>query len=243
MDSDFFLPLAAIVGARACDLREHEAWEVNCQSIKDVVSFLLKSECRIVFPNTNSGYQSGLSEPCTESSPLNPVSYYGTTKINAEKVVLDLNGISFRFATLFGMSPRMRMDLLVNDFVYRAMRDRYVVLYQAKFRRNYLHVRDAASVFLWAIDHFDEMKGKPYNIGLPDANLTKRELCERIKQRVTDFYFTEAEVGEDPDRRDYTVSNERILATGWRPKYSLDDGIRELVKGYEILKGEKYGNV
>ena len=235
-ESDFFLPLAAIVGAPACDLRQNEAWEVNCQAIKDVVPFLLKSGCRVIFPNTNSGYQSGSDMLCTEDSPLEPVSYYGHIKVRAEEVVLDLNGISLRLATLMGMSPRMRFDLLVNDFCYRAATNRCIVLFEPHFRRNYLHVRDAASIFLWGIDRFDQMVGRVYNAGLPDANLTKRELAERIKHQIPDLSIIEAPIGSDPDKRDYICDNSRILATGWKPKHCLDGTIAEVLRAMPIFQ-------
>ena len=234
---DIIVPLAAIVGMPACAANKTAAATTNLHAIALLCSLASKSQM-ILYPTTNSGYGLGSDEPCTEESPLNPVSLYGSLKRDAEAEVLKgENTASFRFATLFGMSPRMRTDLLLNNFVYRAMRDRYVVLYQAHFRRNFLHVRDAASAFLWAIDHFDEMRGRPYNVGLPDANLTKWELCERIKRHVPDFYFAEASVGEDPDKRNYICDNSRILSTGWRPRYSLDEGIKELIRGYEILRG------
>ena len=240
-NADFIVPLAAIVGAPACERNPDLARSVNYEAVKKLLIWTLAGK-GVIFPMTNSGYGTGGEQACDEDSPLNPVSLYGQTKVKVEQRVLRFGGISLRFATLFGMSPRMRTDLLVNDFVLRAMRDRFVVLFEAGFMRNYLHVRDAASAIIWAIDHFEEMKGKPYNVGLPDANLTKWELCERIKAHVPEFYFAEAKVGEDPDKRDYAISNERILATGWRPKYSLDDGIRELIKGYEILKTPRWGN-
>ena len=239
-DADFFIPLAAIVGAPACDQDPFLAWGVNFRAIKDHMS---RHSCPTIMSMTNSGYGIGGESSCTEDSPLNPLSLYGKTKVEAEKAMLHYGGISLRFATLFGMSPRMRLDLLVNEFCYRALRDRFIVLFEASFRRNYLHVRDAALAILWTIEHYDEMKGRPYNVGLEDNNLTKWELCERIKQHVPDFYFAEAKVGEDPDKRNYICDNSRILATGWKSHFSLDDGIKELIKGYEILKGERFGNV
>ena len=238
-DADFFIPLAAIVGAPACDRDPALAWETNCVAITDHMS---KKSCPTIMPVTNSGYGIGGDGACTEDSPLRPLSLYGRSKVEAEKAVLTYDGITLRFATLFGMSPRIRLDLLVNDFVHRALRDRFVVLFEAKFRRNYLHVRDAALAILWAIEHYNEMKGRPYNVGLSDANLTKWELCERIKQHIPNFFFAEADLFNDPDKRDYQVSNDRILATGWQPQYSLDDGIRELIKGYEILKTPRWAN-
>jgi nucleoside-diphosphate-sugar epimerase len=168
---------------------------------------------------------------------------YGRLKVELEAMLLDRGDcVTFRFATLFGISPRMRLDLLVNDFTYRAVTDGCTVLFEPHFKRNYLHVRDAARVFSHAITHFDHMKGRPYNVGLSDANLSKRELCERIQQHVRGFAFLEAPVGEDPDKRNYIVSNERIEATGFRPTFSLDEGIAELVKGYQIIRRSQYCN-
>jgi nucleoside-diphosphate-sugar epimerase len=196
-------------------------------------------------PVTNSGYgigQPGI--PCTEESPLNPISLYGTSKVEAEKAVLEReNSISFRLATVFGMAPRMRLDLLVNDFVYRAVNDRALVIFEGHFKRNYIHIRDVARVFLHAIANFETMRGRPYNVGLEDANLSKLELCSVIQKHLPQFVYLEAPIGEDPDKRDYIVSNQRILSTGWKPAHSLDDGIRELIKGYRILKNSAYANV
>jgi nucleoside-diphosphate-sugar epimerase len=196
-------------------------------------------------PVTNSGYgigQPGI--PCTEESPLKPISLYGTSKVEAEEAVLEReNSISFRLATVFGMAPRMRIDLLVNDFVYRAVNDRALVVFEGHFKRNYIHIRDVARVFLHAIGNFETMRGRAYNVGLEDANLTKLELCAAIQKHIPGFVYLEAPIGEDPDKRDYIVSNQRILSTGWNPAHSLDDGIRELIKGYRILKNSFYANV
>jgi nucleoside-diphosphate-sugar epimerase len=195
-------------------------------------------------PVTNSGY--GVGEPgkeCTEESPLRPLSLYGRTKVEAEELVLGRdNGMSFRLATVFGMSPRMRIDLLVNDFVHRAVTDRAVVLFEPHFKRNYIHVRDVARAFLHGIANFASMKNRPYNVGLSDANLSKMELCRRIQAHVPGFVFLEAPIGEDPDKRDYVVSNARIEAAGFKPAYSLDAGIAELVKGYRMIRNGMYGN-
>ena len=153
------------------------------------------------------------------------------------------NSLTFRFATVFGSSPRMRLDLLVNDFVYRAVNDRTAVIFEGNFKRNYIHIRDAAGAFLWGLQHFEEMKGLPYNCGLSSANLSKLELCAKIKEHIPGFTYIEAPIGEDPDKRDYIVSNDRLEATGWRPRYSLDDGIEELRKVYAIVKNRSYSNV
>src|SRR5207302_646109 len=205
---------------------------------------LASAEQRILMPVTNSGYGIGESGKfCTEETPLRPITLYGRTKVEAEAAVLERgNSISFRLATVFGMSPRMRLDLLVNDFVYRAVNDRAVVLFEAHFKRNYIHVRDVARVFLHGLRNFDGMRDKPYNVGLSDANLSKLELCQRIQQHLPNFMFLEAPIGEDPDKRDYIVSNEKIERTGYRPQISLDDGIRELIKGFRMLRNSVYGN-
>ena len=181
---------------------------------------------------------------CTEETPLKPISLYGKAKVEAEKIVLDKgNSISFRLATVFGMSPRMRIDLLVNDFTYRAVKDRFVVIFEGHFKRNYVHIRDVARAFIHAVDNFDTMKNEPYNVGLSDANLSKLELCVKIKEQVPDFVYLESPVGEDPDKRDYIVSNEKIEKTGFKPIYSLEMGIKELIKGYRIITNSRYSNV
>ena len=196
-------------------------------------------------PVTNSGY--GIGQPgisCTEESPLKPISLYGTSKVEAEQAVLEReNSISFRLATVFGMASRMRMDLLVNDFVYRAVTDRALVIFEGHFKRNYIHIRDVARVFLHGLQNFETMRGRAYNVGLEDANLTKLELCAVIQKHLPKFVYLEAPIGEDPDKRDYIVSNQRILSTCWAPEWTLDRGIRELIKGYTILKNSSYANV
>lgn len=242
--ADIVIPLAAIVGAPMCDRDKVAATTTNFDAVRDLTKLLSKDQ-RIVMPITNSGYGIGeAGKECTEDSPLNPISLYGRTKVDAERAVLDRgNAISFRLATVFGMAPRMRIDLLVNDFVHRAVNDRTVVLFEAHFKRNYIHIRDVARAFLHGIDNFEDMKDMPYNVGLSDANLSKAELCERIKKRVPNFVYLEAPVGEDPDKRDYIVSNARIEQTGFKPAYSLDDGIRELIKGFRMIRNTVYGNV
>lgn len=181
---------------------------------------------------------------CTEETPLRSLSLYGIHKVEVEKALLDRgNGISFRLATVFGMAPRMRIDLLVNDFVYRAVTDRAVVLFESHFKRNYIHVRDVTRAFMHGLDNFDTMKNEPYNVGLSDANLSKMELCLAIQKHVPDFVAVEAPIGEDPDKRDYIVSNEKIERTGFKPAHSLDIGIAELVKGYRMLRNSVYGNI
>ena len=241
--TDFFIPLAAIVGAPACDKDAAAAITTNYESIRDTVSELSKQQ-GVLVPITNSGYGIGGQGECTEVSPLKPLTLYGRTKVNAEGAVLAHgNAISFRLATVFGMSPRMRLDLLVNDFVYRALTDRAVVLFEAHFRRNYIHVLDVARVFWHGLRDFSKLAGKAYNVGLSDANLTKLQLCEKIKEHLPQFMFLESPIGEDPDKRDYIVSNARIEATGWKPTRTLDDGIEELIKGLSMFRGSVYSNV
>lgn len=243
-DADVIIPLAAIVGAPACAADPTACRSTNLDAIKLLLN-LRSPRQKVIYPTTNSGY--GIGEKgkyCTEETPLRPISLYGTTKVEAERAVLDSgNGVTFRLATVFGMSPRMRIDLLVNDFVYRAVNDRTVVVFEGHAKRNYIHVRDVARAFLHALEHFPQMLGQAYNVGLSDANLSKLELCAKIKEHLPQFVYLEAPVGEDPDKRDYIVSNTKIEGTGFKPAHSIDDGIRELVKGYTVLKNGRYSNV
>ena len=243
-DGDILIPLAALVGAPLCNRDRIGAYSINLDAVHMLCKLSSPTQ-RIIFPVTNSGYgigQPGI--PCTEESPLRPISLYGETKVKAERVVLDRgNAITLRLATVFGASPRMRMDLLVNDFVWRAVRDRAVTVFEGHCKRNYIHVQDVTKAFLHAIEHFDSMKERPYNVGLDDANLSKLELCAEIKRQVPQFVYSEAPIGEDPDKRDYIVSNKRILATGFTPDWSLARGIRELTKCYTVIGGTGYGNV
>jgi nucleoside-diphosphate-sugar epimerase len=241
---DAIFPLAAIVGAPACKINPALTKLVNRDAHLNIVKKISPAQM-VIFPTTNSGY--GIGEKngyCTETSPLRPVSEYGRAKVEVEKAFLDKgNAITFRLATVFGMSPRMRLDLLVNDFTYRAYKDRFVILFEEHFRRNYIHIRDVTKAFCFGIDNFEKMKGEPFNVGLSSANLTKRQLCEKIKEYVPDFYIHAAPVGEDPDKRDYLVSNAKIESLGWAPDYSLDDGIKELIKGYQLLNPNRFANV
>ena len=243
--ADIVIPLAARVGAPLCDRDPVAATSTNRQAIVDMLDHLSRDQV-VLLPVTNSGYGVGQAGTyCTEESPIRPISLYARSKVEAEQALLGRHpsAISFRLATVFGMSPRMRLDLLVNDFTYRACVDRYVVLFESHFKRNFIHVRDVARAFLHGIDHFDAMKGQVYNVGLSDANLSKLELCQRIQQQVPAFVFIESPIGADPDKRDYIVSNEKIERTGYRPAVSLDDGIRELVKGYTMIRNTRYSNV
>ena len=243
--ADLIIPLACLTGAPLCDRDPVAAQTVNRDAVRMLVEMRDPRRQRIIFPTTNSGYgvgQNGVH--CTEETPLRPISLYGRLKVEAEQAVLGGdNSLTFRLATVFGISPRMRLDLLVNDFVYRAVTDRFVVLFQAHFKRNYIHVRDVAGAFLHAIKNFETMKGQAYNVGLSDANLSKKELCEEIKKQVPSFYFSEAEVGADPDQRNYIVSNEKIEKTGFRPKVCPQAGIAELIKGYQVIRRMEYANV
>lgn len=241
---DAIFPLACLTGAPLCAKDPFSAQTILVDAVR-LVAELSSRQQPIVFPTTNSGY--GIGEQgkfCTEETPLRPISVYGRLKCEAEKIVLDSgHGVTLRLATAFGASPRMRLDLLVNDFVYRAVQDRFVVLFEAHFKRNFIHVRDVAKAFMHALNNFSSMNAQAYNVGLSDANISKLELCEAIKKHVPDFYFVEAAVGEDPDKRDYIVSNEKIERTGFKPDVSLSDGIAELVKAYQVLRRNQYSNV
>lgn len=241
---DIIIPLAAIVGAPACKKNPTMTRLVNYEAQMHLVETIASTQM-VIFPTTNSGYGIGESGSyCTEASALRPISEYGRHKVQIERALLDKgNAVTFRLATVFGLSPRMRMDLLVNDFTYRAYKDGAIILFEEHFRRNFIHVRDVAQAFLFGIDHYDRMKGEPYNVGLSSANLTKRQLCEKIKEHIPNFYIHSAPIGEDPDKRDYLVSNDKIESLGWRPHYSLDDGIKELIKGFQMLQLNMYANV
>lgn len=242
--ADIVIPLAALVGAPMCSQDPVGAQTVNHDAIALMLKLLSKQQL-VLMPTTNSAYGTGdKNNFCTEESPLNPISLYAKEKVEIERELMQReNAISFRLATVFGMSPRMRIDLLVNDFTYRAVYDRFVVLFESSFKRNYVHVRDVSRVFQHAIANFDKMKGQIYNVGLSDANVSKKELCERIQKQVQDFVFLDAPVGKDPDQRNYIVSNAKIEATGFQPIHSLDMGISDLIKGYTMIKNTCYGNV
>jgi nucleoside-diphosphate-sugar epimerase len=242
--ADAILTLACLVGAPLCAKDPDTARAVNFDAVKTIMEFMSPRQL-LIFPSTNSGYGVGQADIyCDEDTPLRPISLYGQLKVDLESILLGKgNCITFRFATLFGISPRMRLDLLVNDFTYRAVTDRCVVLFEPHFKRNYLHVRDAARAFMHALKNYDQMKGRPYNVGLSDANLSKLELCEVIKKYVPDFYFIRAEIGKDPDQRNYIVSNQRIEATGFKPAVSLDEGIQELIKGFQVIQRNQFSNV
>ena len=242
--ADIIIPLAAYVGAPICSKDPIGATSVNRDAIEMMLK-LISQDQKILMPTTNSAYGSGDEDNyCTEESELKPISQYAIEKVEIEKDLLAHGqAISFRLATVFGMSLKMRIDLLVNDFTYRAVNDRFVVLFESHFKRNYLHVRDVARAFIHGIDNFDVMKGEIYNVGLSDTNISKKELCERIQKYLPEFTFLEEELGKDPDQRNYIVSNEKIEKTGFKTEYSLDDGIMELIKGFEMIKQYGYSNV
>lgn len=238
------IPLAALVGAPLCAKDPVAATSTNRDAITMMLQLVSASQI-ILMPTTNSAYGTGDENHfCTEDSPLRPISQYAREKVEVEKALMQHpNAVSFRLATVFGMSPRMRIDLLVNDFTYRAVHDRCVILFEGGFKRNYIHVRDVSGVFQHALTNFERMKGQIYNVGLSDANVSKKELCAVIQKHVPEFIFLDAPVGKDPDQRNYIVSNAKIEATGFKPAYSLDAGIAELIKGFTMIRNTRYGNV
>ena len=242
--AEIVIPLAGYVGAPLCNKDMTGAQTVNHDAILFMLETLREDQI-VLMPTTNSAYGSGNKDNfCDEESPLNPISKYALDKVAVEKKLMKRkNSISFRLATVFGMSPKMRIDLLVNDFVYRAIKDGFIVLYESHFKRNYIHVQDVASVFIHAINNFEKMKGEIFNVGLSDANLSKLELCERIRSHIHNFIIMESSMATDPDQRNYIVSNKKIESIGWKPKKTLDNGIFELMKGYKMLVNSKYGNI
>ncbi|HLC31290.1 MAG TPA: NAD(P)-dependent oxidoreductase [Candidatus Nanoarchaeia archaeon] len=236
--ADIIIPLAAIVGMPACDLHPIDAQTINIDAIKLIEEFR-KPHQKIIYPTTNSGYgtKSG-AQFCTEETPLEPISLYGTSKVEAERLLLASphKAITLRLATVFGVSPRMRIDLLVNDFVWKAMHDGYIVIYEKDFKRNYVHVKDVARCFEHCILNYESMKGNAFNVGLEDANLSKAELAEKIKKYIPKFEIIYMEVGEDPDQRNYIVSNAKIAKTGFKASTTIEQGIEELMKSYKILQ-------
>lgn len=241
--ADVIFPLAAIVGAPACSRDPVAARTTNHDAIVAMVKLLSPAQ-HVIMPTTNSAYGQGQEgHHCDETSPLFPLSQYARDKVEVEQTLMAHPGaVSLRLATVFGMSARMRLDLLVNDFVNRALHDRFIVLFESGFYRNYIHVRDVASAFMFALENLDTMSGEIYNVGLSTANLTKRELCDRIVLQLPEFAVMEADLNKDPDQRNYIVSNEKIEALGFRPEYTIDEGIGELIKGIPTLRSLKYGN-
>ena len=241
---DIIIPLAAIVGALACDLDPWMAKSTNFNAIKLINKLRSKNQL-VIYPTTNSGYGTKSGDVlCTEDTPLEPISLYGRTKSDAEVELLGSeNAITLRLATVFGMSSRMRIDLLVNHFVYAAVTDGYLVIFEKDFKRNFVHIRDVADCFIYCIENSKKMVGRSYNVGLDSANLSKEELALKIKEHLPDFYIHFAEVGNDPDKRNYIVSNQRLREAGFEAKYSLDEGIKELLKGYQMMYREEFKNV
>lgn len=241
--ADVVIPLAALVGAPLCKRDPLNAQTTNSDAVRMLAGKLSRNQ-RMVYPTTNSGYGVGeKGQFCTEETPLRPISLYGTSKMEAEEATCGAGGVSLRLATVFGMAPRMRLDLLVNDFTWRAVTDRAVVIFEGHFMRNYIHIRDVVKGFLHALDNYETMGGQAYNLGLSSANLSKLQLCAKIREHVPEFVFLEAPIGEDPDKRDYIVSNEKLERTGWTPDWDLDRGIQELLRGYRMLRNGMYSNV
>jgi nucleoside-diphosphate-sugar epimerase len=242
--ADVLIPFAAVVGAPACDRDPLLARSVNLEAIR-LLNRLRSPAQLVIFPTTNSGYGTRSGESfCTEETPLEPISLYGKTKAEAEgELMAGENAISLRLATVFGLSPRMRLDLLVNHFVLAAVTDGYLVIFEKDFRRNFIHIRDVADCFLHCLTNAQQMRGRIFNAGLDSANFSKAELALKIKEQVPNFYIHFAEVGSDPDKRNYRVSNERLRKAGFEARRSLDDGIRELVKGYRTLGRRRFRNV
>lgn len=242
--ADVVIPLAALVGAPICSQDPVGARSVNLDATLTLFDMLSKDQW-VLMPTTNSAYGSGDSNHfCDESSPLNPISQYAKEKVEIESKLMQFeNAISFRLATVFGMSPRMRLDLLVNDFTYRAVHDKFIVLFESHFKRNYIHVRDVAASFLHALQNFNAMRSNIYNVGLTSANLSKKELCEKIKKFIPEFTIVESQIASDVDQRNYIVSNEKIEKTGFKPSYSIEAGVQELIKGYQMVRNNQYANV
>jgi len=241
---DVIIPLAALVGAPLCSLDPIGATTTNHDAIELMLKLLSKDQI-VLMPTTNSAYGVGEKDNyCNEDSPLRPISQYAIEKVEIEKKLMEQsNAISFRLATVFGMSPRMRIDLLVNDFTYRAVNDGFVVLFESHFKRNYIHVRDVSRVFCHALNNHNSMKGEIFNVGLSDANVSKKELCQTIQKQLPNFVFIDEQIGKDPDQRNYIVSNEKIESTGFKTEFPLGRGIGELIKGYTMIKNSRYGNV
>ncbi len=242
--ADAVIPLAALVGAPACDRDPIFATSVNLDAIKLLLRLRSKNQL-VVYPTTNSGYGASTGQQhCTEESPLEPISLYGRTKVDAEKAVLDAgNSITLRLATVFGMSPRMRLDLLVNSFVHAAFKEGYIVIFEKDFKRNYIHVRDVGDCFVHCLENAPRMIGRPFNAGLDDANLSKEQLALKVKEQVPHFFIHFSEVGSDPDKRNYIVSNARLRDVGFAAKRTIEDGIRELLKGYRMMPRPSHANV
>jgi len=233
--SDVIIPLAALVGFPVCENDKTLATDVNYKHIVDIVETLSPNQ-KILFPNTNSGYGSRIDGEVSEKNKLTPISHYGVTKCDAENYIKSYsNGIIFRLATVFGVSSRMRLDLLVNEFVYKLLTDKYITLFEHEFIRNFIHIQDVSSVFEFMIDNYETYKNEIFNVGLSDTNINKQQLVERIQKQIPDTSVTHSDYFVDPDKRNYIVSNSKIESTGWKPKYSLDCGIEELIEAYKMI--------
>jgi nucleoside-diphosphate-sugar epimerase len=242
--ADVIIPLAAIVGAPACDRDPVAAKSINRESVIWMMKQLSRNQ-RLIMPTTNSAYGSGnLDNYCDESSPLNPLSLYARDKVLVESAIMEFpNSTSFRLATVFGISPRMRLDLLVNNFVYRAITDGFVVIFEGHFKRNYIHLLDVIQAFDLALQNEKEFRGEVFNVGLSEANISKLDLCREIKAIIPEFIFVEAELGKDPDQRNYLVSNLKIEKLGFKPQVSLQSGLRELEKGLRMYNQKLFANI
>jgi len=234
---DIIIPLAAIVGFPACAADPQLSKEINLNQIVNIVKFTSGKNKKILYPNTNSGYGIGKENlSYDEESPLDPISIYGVTKCEAENFLKNnTDAIIFRLATVFGVSPRMRTDLLVNDFVYKAITDKYIVVFEKEFKRNFIHIQDVANTFCFMIENWNKYKGEVFNVGLSDANLNKQELLEKIQTHVKNFAVVYDDYYQDPDKRNYIVLNDKIESTGWKPMYDLDMGIKELIMAYQMI--------
>jgi nucleoside-diphosphate-sugar epimerase len=241
---DIIIPLAAIVGAPACDKDPVLASSVNKASIIELLTNIHRDQI-VIMPTTNSAYGSGDSNNfCDENTPLNPLSLYAKDKVEVEKILMERsNSVSFRLATVFGLSPRMRLDLLVNNFVFRAVTDGFVIIFEGEFKRNYIHVSDVASAFQSAIQSPSNFIGEIFNVGLSEANISKIELCKKIAEIFPAFTYIESPIGKDPDRRNYIVSNKKIESRGFKPKISLEQGLSELISGIKIFNYKPYSNI
>jgi nucleoside-diphosphate-sugar epimerase len=232
---DVIIPLAAIVGMPACKAQPELTVKINYEQVKNITKWVTKDQM-VMIPNTNSQYGSS-TEIITEDSPFKPLSLYAETKCDAEKAVLDSgNGIALRLATVFGTSYRMRTDLLVNDFVYKALTDGYLVLFESHFIRNYIHIRDIANTFVFMIENYEKCNNNAFNVGLTSANCTKLELAQTIQKYIPDLVIVENNFKQDFDQRNYMVSNAKLESQGWVPTFTLEDGIQELIKGYQLIK-------
>lgn len=241
---DVIFPLAAIVGAPACELKEYDTISTNKDAVL-LINELRRPDQQLIFPNTISGYGIQEGEACIEETPLRPISLYASTKAEAEEKLLssEKDAIVLRLATVFGISPRMRADLLVNDFTLKAIDDGYIVIYEGHAMRNYVHIKDIARAFHHCMENYDSMKNNVYNVGLK-VNYSKIDLAKKIKEKIPRFEIVTKEIGSDIDKRNYSISSEKLFETGFIPKYSLEDGIEEIIKVKDILlKNNPYKNI